>query len=413
MRIDDPDQRRLVRLRSDIGVGGPHQLVPGHALAGLGHARQPQIGAIGQDGGEKSVLVIAGLTGPDVGECGGKTCRTVDLMQQFGDPYARHHCVEPIGQRFRFGRGDGLQRRDVQPLVTHFDTFKLAPLQALREALQPPVEFAAACFQPLVRRGGQVQLRCDRRHRRGGQQVAVESAVVGRPLHPHVPGAKLVAKRSQHRRLIEAPIRLPSFGDEPPPFLSERQWRVRRDLALAGLIEISQQCNRGEDRVVAPGRLELEYLEERRCELPDGGVPIGGADQRVFLRECGEAGYLGACAKQLRPADGFVDDGERVTVGSLGLAERFDRAVEEPHQAADVFRCRDIGPFLGVLAARERVPDQLVHHVERDIGKPDFQLDQKRRHCRAPPVRHGLAHNLEFTELELLRLAFMTARFDP
>ena len=75
-------------------------------------------------------------------------------MQQFGDPYARHHCVEPIGQGFRFGRGDGLQRRDVQPLVTHFDTFKLAPLQALREALQPPVEFAAACFQPLVRRGG-------------------------------------------------------------------------------------------------------------------------------------------------------------------------------------------------------------------------------------------------------------------
>src|SRR5208283_5803122 len=89
----------------------------------------PRLVAIGQDGGEKSVLVITGLTGPDVGECGGKTCRTVDLMQQFGDPYAWHHCVEPIGQRFRFGRGDGLQRRDVQPLVTHFDTFKLAPLQ--------------------------------------------------------------------------------------------------------------------------------------------------------------------------------------------------------------------------------------------------------------------------------------------
>ncbi len=100
-----------------------------------------------------------------------------------------------------------------------------------------------------------------------------------------------------------------------------------------------------------------------------------------------EARYLGACAKQLRRADGFVDDGERVTVGSLGLAERFDRAVEEPHQAADVFRRRYIGPFLGVLAARERVPDQLVHHVERDIGKPDFQLDQKRRHRCAPPVR--------------------------
>src|SRR5271165_7412715 len=55
MRIDDPDQRRLIRLRSDISVGGPDQLVPGYALAGLGHARQPQIGAIGQDGGEKSV----------------------------------------------------------------------------------------------------------------------------------------------------------------------------------------------------------------------------------------------------------------------------------------------------------------------------------------------------------------------
>jgi len=67
MRIDNPDQRRLIRLWSDIGVGRPDQLVPGHALASLGHARQPQIGAIGQDGGEESVLVIAGPTGPEVG----------------------------------------------------------------------------------------------------------------------------------------------------------------------------------------------------------------------------------------------------------------------------------------------------------------------------------------------------------
>jgi len=162
-------------------------------------------------------------------------------------------------------------------------------------------------------------------------------------------------------------------------------YRAKNPMAQVPTLEITEDDG---TRVALTQSLAiLEYLEERRCELPDGGVPIGGADQRVLLRECGEAGYLGACAKQLRPADGFVDDGERVTVGSLGLAERFDRAVEEPHQAADVFRCRDIGPFLGVLAARERVPDQLVHHVERDIGKPDFQLDQKRRYCRAPPVR--------------------------
>ena len=191
-------------------------------------------------------------------------------MQQFGDADAWHHCVEPIGQGFRFGRGDGLHRRDVQPLVTHFDTFELAAPQALREALQPPVKFPAACCQPFIRCCGQVQLSCDRRHRRGGQQIAVESAVIGRPLHPDVPGAKLVAQRSQHRRFIETPVWLPSFGDQPPPFLSERHWRIRRDLALAGLVEISQQCDRGENRVVGLGRLELQRFDQRRRELPHG-----------------------------------------------------------------------------------------------------------------------------------------------
>ena len=57
MGVDDPRQRRFIGVVSDEGVRRPDQLVSGHALAGLGHARQAQIGGVGENGRQQCVLV--------------------------------------------------------------------------------------------------------------------------------------------------------------------------------------------------------------------------------------------------------------------------------------------------------------------------------------------------------------------
>ena len=135
---------------------------------------------------------------------------------------------------------------DMQPAITQFDTFEFTAPQPAGEAPQPPIEFGAAPGQPFVGRRRQSQLGRDRGNRGRRQQVAVEAAVIGRPLDPDVAGAQLVAQRREHGGLIEAPIWLSVLGDQPLPFLAERHGRVRRHVALARAVEILQQLDRGQ-----------------------------------------------------------------------------------------------------------------------------------------------------------------------
>ena len=320
MRIDDPGQRRLIRLRADIGVGGPDQLVAGDALAGRGHACQSEIGRIGQDGCEQRVLVVAGLAGAQVGECGGEAGSAADFMQQFGDPYARQHCVDAVGQCFGFRRRGRLHRGDMQAPVAQLDPFELTAPQPAGEAFQPPVEFGASRGQPFVRRCGQAQLGRDRRHRRGRQQVAVEPAIVGRSLDPDVAGAQLVAQRGKHGSFVEPPVSPAGLGNQPLPFLSERHRRVGGTSRLPAWLRSRSRRIAESVGSLRARRLEFQCLKELGSEFAQRPVAVGGTVQRVFVGEIGEFSDFALSAKQLRPADGFVDDGEGVAFAVLGVA---------------------------------------------------------------------------------------------
>ena len=67
--------------------------------------------------------------------------------------------------------------------------------------------------------------------------------------------------------------------------------------------------------------------------------------------------------------------------------------MEQPHQAADIPRSGDIAPFARFAGAREQAADQLVRHVERGVGKPGFEIDDRSDEHRPPPVR-GIAGDL-------------------
>ena len=232
VRIDDPGKGRFVGLGTDVGVGGPDQLVAGHAMAGRRHPTEAEIGGIRQDRGEQCVLLVTAFAGAQIGESGREARRPVHLVQQLGDAHARHHRLDYVCKGARLRRDGRLDRRHLQAPVAKFDTLQLVPLQPSREALQPAIEFGGLRRQPLICRCRQAKLCRGGRDGGGRQEVAVEPAIAGRALDPDVTRAQLVAQGCEHCHLVETSVRCTAFRDEAAPLLAERHRRVRRHLAL-------------------------------------------------------------------------------------------------------------------------------------------------------------------------------------
>lgn len=192
----------------DVGRFRPDELVGGDTLARVGHARDAEIRAVGENGGQQGVLVVVRLASLHVSEGEGKAGRASDLMEQLSNADARHQPVDPRGERLG---GDGLlgaDGRDRQLTIFQRHAFNPTLREAMREAFQPPVKFAAAIGQPLVGGRGQLQASGDRRGFDGGQQIAVELAVVGRAFDPDIAGAPLVAQVRHDASLPQSAIGL-------------------------------------------------------------------------------------------------------------------------------------------------------------------------------------------------------------
>lgn len=63
VRVDEDGQRRAVAVVADIGVMGPKELIARDALARRRHARQAEIGRVGEDRGEQRVFIRTRLAG--------------------------------------------------------------------------------------------------------------------------------------------------------------------------------------------------------------------------------------------------------------------------------------------------------------------------------------------------------------
>ena len=91
--------------------------------------------------------------------------------------------------------------------------------------------------------------------------------------------------------------------------------------------------------------------------------------------ETDEFPHLALNAKQPGPANGFIDDGEGIPLTVPGRAERFDRVMEQVHEAGDTPGSGDIAPFAGLSGARKQAADQLVRHIEHRVGEPGLKIN--------------------------------------
>jgi hypothetical protein len=161
--------------------------------AGLGHARQAEVEAVGEQPGHEDPPVDHGLAAPQVGEVVGEACPAVHLGQQVGDPHPRQQAVEARRQGFglrrrRFGDGGDLQHALVERHVGQQVALRLGIGRS-----QPLVQHGPVLRNETV----EVDVDRDRQgavashFRQGGRgdEAVLEGAVLPAARHPHVAGA--------------------------------------------------------------------------------------------------------------------------------------------------------------------------------------------------------------------------------
>ena len=78
-------------------------------------------------------------------------------------------------------------------------------------------------------------------------------------------------------------------GDEFANLLDETAERhLGRQPATIIPIELSQEINRRQQRIIYPGRPEGEGIEQRRRIAADPGIALGGTEQRIGLSGRGQ-----------------------------------------------------------------------------------------------------------------------------
>ena len=91
------------RGRLDVGflahvpVDDAGELPEAGAPAGLGHALEAQVDAVGQERGEQRPPLAGRQPGLQVREAAGEAGPAIDLLEQVGDPDPGQHAIEELG----------------------------------------------------------------------------------------------------------------------------------------------------------------------------------------------------------------------------------------------------------------------------------------------------------------------------
>ena len=265
-----------------------------------------------------------------------------------------------------------------------FDPVQLAPPQPSREAFQPPVEFfrlrSPAIHRPLP--AGRAWLPLPARRR-----TATDSCRTGDSWRSARPRCRPSATC---RAGSPAPPSRRAAGSVDRPSITRRRHSLRNGIgASAGTSRLPDRLRSASSfsaaSIGSPARAARNSSASIRS-----GANLRSVLQRSAARSSGSSSArlasvldLAAHAQQLRPADRLVDGLEGVAVVLLCRGERFDRAVEQAHQPADVAGAGGVAPARGIARLGEQAADQLVGHVQHRIRQARLEIDDRRDQDRA------------------------------
>ena len=135
MSVDDARQGGLVVVGGDVRRLRPDQLIGGDALAGLGHAGETKVGAVGKDRGEQRVFIVVRFAGSHVGEGLCEAGRARDLVKELSDAHPRHETVDACSKLLGGDGFVGTHRGDRKLAVLEGDAFDLTAPEAVGKLL--------------------------------------------------------------------------------------------------------------------------------------------------------------------------------------------------------------------------------------------------------------------------------------
>ena len=93
--VDETGERRLIGFVAHMPFCDPQQLGMGGDIGAAGHAREAEIGGVGEQGGHQGVAVVRRRARAQMPEAIGEARPAMDFREEFGDAQARQHGVEP------------------------------------------------------------------------------------------------------------------------------------------------------------------------------------------------------------------------------------------------------------------------------------------------------------------------------
>ena len=102
MASDETGKRGLIGFVAHVPFGDPQQPGMAESPGAAGHARQAEIGGVGEYGGHQGSRVVGRRAGPQMREAIGEARPAVDFGEKLGDAQTRQHGVEPAGDRVGF-----------------------------------------------------------------------------------------------------------------------------------------------------------------------------------------------------------------------------------------------------------------------------------------------------------------------
>ncbi len=366
MRVDDRGARGDVVVVVDVPLRDVDQVMVGQAVRGVGHARQTQVRAVGQDGSEQRRLVGGRVACAQMGEAVGEPCPGIDVSQDLGDAHARQQAFQARCKQARRLRRRRFGARDVEFSCLDLHAIQFAARGTGRDKLQALVQQRSARRDIAIGVG----LAVDPAPVCGvvdGQEIVLERAVVAAAGHPDVAPAQSVAQCCEDGGLVQPAIGRAGREDQLAPL--GRKERRRRPFGEHPCVRRAEQFHGGQHGIVRRARLEPECFQEPRAEAAEDRVFLGRGDQDVLVGDVG--GGLDHRQGTLEPghADLTIDHAHAVLAGRLRLLECEDRASEQQQRLGDVAFGRVETPL--VLAARfgEQRAHVFFEHGERRVWR--------------------------------------------
>ena len=199
----------------------PGQPGVGRAWARFSHLRQPEVDAIGQDGGQQQRFVLGCLTSFQVGKVAGEAGPLVDLQEQLGDLDVRKQRCGLINQHLRRVWHRRIERRDLQARDGDDGVGQLVGRSHQVDDGQLLFKQQEPALQVLIDIG-------DDRHRQlvdllhgcklfGWNQVLVKVLELTRALDPDVARAQRVFQLRQRAQIVVAPVDAGFTKNQPGP----------------------------------------------------------------------------------------------------------------------------------------------------------------------------------------------------